>query len=506
MLFSSYQFILAFLPLTYVGFLLAHRFGGWPLAIQFLAVASLAFYALWGATLFFILLVSLAFNYVVGHAIASRTGRPAAARNLLLLGVTANLALLGYLKYTNFFVDIANQIAGLGFGHHELLVPVGVSFFTFIQIGYLVDAHNGRLIRSSFGRYVIFAAFFPCVTAGPLVMHREILEQLEDRKDPAFDMRRIFTALTMFGMGLFKKAALADSIAPYANTMFDGVTSGGHVDFATAWVGATCYALQLYFDFSGYSDMALGIACLFGIRLPLNFDSPFKSRNISDFWRRWHMTMTRFFTNYIFSSLAMNGMRKSARKQDGRIGKFMRTAAVPSIITFVVAGVWHGAGWNMIVYGLMHGTAIACCLAWREFSTIKLPYVVSWACTMSLVLSALVVFRAPDLHTALAILSNMWGTAQLGLGAMPGEIAALDFGRAVSMVVLLGAIVLLLPNTQQILYREWLSSDPMPKNAADEAGILTWRPAFSGAAATALAYVIALTSIGSGTTFLYYQF
>ncbi len=506
MLFSSYQFIFIFLPVSYVGFLVAHRFGGWPAAVKFIAAASLAFYALWGVTLFLVLLGSLVFNYAAGQVISCLGEHPKVARNSMLFGIAANLGLLGYLKYTNFFVDIANQLANAGWGHHEILVPVGVSFFTFIQIGYLVDAYSGQLVKSNFSRYIVFAAFFPCVTAGPLVMHREIMEQLENRSDSAFDARRLITGITMFGMGLFKKSALADSVAPFANTVFDGVAAGGQVDFMTSWIGAACYGLQLYFDFSGYSDMALGIACLFGIRLPLNFDSPFKSRNISEFWRRWHMTMTRFFTSYIFSNLAMNGMRASAAKGNGRFGKYARTAAIPAIVTFLVAGVWHGAGWNMVVYGLIHGFAIAAYLGWREFGTYQIPQAASWALTMSVVLSALVVFRAPDLHTAGMILSNMWGAAQLGFGAISAPAAGLDIGRAGSMVVLLGAIVLLLPNTQQILHREWISSDQMPQTAALEAGLLTWRPALSGALTTAFTYTIALTSIGTGTTFLYYQF
>ena len=506
MLFSSFVFILGFLPLTYAGFLLAHRFGGWPLAVKFLAAASLAFYAMWGWKLFVILLGSLMFNYVMGPRIAALAGQPHRARAALWAGIGVNLALIGYLKYTNFFIDIGNQLAGLGIGHLELIAPVGVSFFTFIQIGYLIDAYNGQLIRGNFSRFVLFAAFFPCVTAGPLVLHREIMEQLETRQDRAYDIRRLVTGLTMFGMGLFKKAALADSIAPFANSVFNGATHGSPIDLMTAWIGALSYALQLYFDFSGYSDMALGIAFIFGISLPLNFDSPFKASNISDFWRRWHMTMTRFFTNYIFSGLAMNGMRTAAMKRHGRIGKFLRMAALPSIVTFLVAGVWHGAGWNMVVYGLIHGCAIAICLGWREFGPLRIPPAAGWALTMSVVLSALVVFRAPDLHSAGAILAAMWNLPQLVSGSEIPALAGLDIGRAVSTIVLFGAVVLLLPNTQQILHREWISSDTKPHSAGIEAGLLAWRPALTGAVAIAATYTVALTSIGSGSTFLYYQF
>ena len=507
MTFSSYQFIFAFLPATYIAFLVAHRLGGWTAAIYVLAGASLVFYAMWGVQLFGVLAGSLVFIYVLGNFIAKSADQPKLSRSAMWAAIAANLAMLGYLKYTNFFVDVVNQVSGADFDHLQLLVPVGVSFFTFIQIGYLIDAYNGQLMRSNFVRYVVFGAFFPCVTAGPLVMHREIIEQLEQRSGRAFNLRFLVTGLTMFGMGLFKKVAMADSISPYADSVFNTVHAGGvPVDLLTAWIGATAYALQLYFDFSGYSDMALGIAFIFGIRLPLNFDSPFKASNISDFWRRWHITMTRFFTNYVYSALAMNGMRSAMAKGDSRFGKFLRCAAVPSIITFVVAGVWHGAGWNMLVYGLVHGCAIAIFLGWREFSGLALPRSLGWALTMSVVVSALVIFRAPDLATAGTMLASMWGLANLGFGGNPMAIAGLDIGQAVSMIVLQGAAVLLLPNTQQILHRDWISSDEKPSNAAIDAGLLVWRPALSGACVMALAYTVSFTTMGSGTTFLYYQF
>jgi D-alanyl-lipoteichoic acid acyltransferase DltB (MBOAT superfamily) len=337
-------------------------------------------------------------------------------------------------------------------------------------------------------------------------MQREIMQQLDGRTDRAFELHRLVTGLTLFGIGLFKKVVLADSIAPYANTVFDGVAAGGAAGFAISWIGATCYALQLYFDFSGYSDMALGVAFIFGIRLPLNFDSPFKASNISDFWRRWHMTMTRFFTSYVYTGIAMKGMRMVTEQRSGPIGKFLYTAAVPSIITFLVAGIWHGAGWNMVVYGLVHGFAIAIYLGWREFAKIKLPHAAGWALTMSIVISALVIFRAPDLATAGTLLACMWGLG--GLESTSGAALAqgLHIADAVSIIVLYGAIVLLLPNSQQILHKNWVSSDSKPATAALEAGLLAWRPALASACLMAAAYTISFTTMGTGGTFLYYQF
>ena len=503
MVFTSFQFILIFLPIVFAGFILAHRLGGWNWAINFLAAASLAFYGLWGLPLLAMLLGSIAFNYFMGGQIVKRRGDPAMARRLMIGAIVTNLALLGYLKYSNFLIDVANQVTGSGFAHQDMLIPIGVSFFTFIQIGYLIDASNGQLIRHDFGRYIVFSAFFPCVTAGPLVLQREIMEQLENPRHQAFEPRRVIVGLTMFGMGLFKKVVFSDAVAPFANQVFDGAASGVAIDMQTAWIGSVCYALQLYFDFSGYSDMAIGLGTIFGLRLPLNFDSPFKATNISDYWRRWHMTMTRFFTNYVYSGLAMNGMRRSAGFGAGRVGRFLLVAAMPSIVTFLVAGVWHGSGWTYVLYGLMHGFAIAAFLGWREFSGFKLPTAVGWAITMATVVSCLVMFRSADVATAGTILAHMWG-----IGSLPGTapFAGLDVAQAYSLIMLLGAVTQLLPNTQQILHSDWPTSDAKPAGTALNAGLLAWKPSFGPALVTAGLYTIALTSIGAGSSFLYYKF
>ncbi len=503
MAFTSLQFIFIFLPLSYLGFVLANRFGGAQAAISFLGVISLLFYGLFGWQLLLVLMFSLVLNYSAGKYIATLGERRDLARKALLGTVVANLAILGYLKYSNFFIDVANQVTGGTYGRFDIAVPIGVSFFTFVQIGYLIDAYNGQLTKHDFSRYVVFTAFFPAVTAGPLVMQREMMEQLNRGHIEAFDPRRLTIGLTMFAMGLFKKVVLADSIAPFADSVFGGVHSGMAIDAVTAWTGSVCYALQLYFDFSGYSDMAIGLATIFAIKLPLNFDSPFKATNISDFWRRWHMTMTRFFTAYVYSGLAMSGMRKGMSRGVGRVGKFLLATAIPSILTFIVAGVWHGSGWTYVIYGVMHGFAVAGFLAWREFSGMKLPPPAAWLLTMVTVVCALVMFRAPDVPTALAILSNMWG---VGGSSGVAEYVFIDEAQALSMIVIMGAITLLLPNTQQILHHEWPVVDTKPSDVAMSAGLVSWRPSFRSAFAAACVFAIGITSIGSSTGFLYYKF
>jgi alginate O-acetyltransferase complex protein AlgI len=261
--------------------------------------------------------------------------------------------------------------------------------------------------------------------------------------------------------------------------------------------------LQLYFDFSGYSDMAIGLGTIFGIKLPLNFDSPFKATNISDFWRRWHMTMTRFFTNYVYSALAMKGMRRGMQMQMGRVGRFMLVAAFPSVVTFLVAGVWHGSGWTYVVYGVMHGVAVATYLGWREFSPVRLPGPVARVVTMLTVVCGLVMFRSADVTTAFTLLGQMAGFSSFGAGA---TFLTIDSAQALSMIVLLSAITLLLPNTQQILHHEWPVIDTKPEAVAMDAGLVAWQPTVRSALVSAGLFAIAITSIGSSSGFLYYKF
>ena len=505
MVFNSFEFILLFLPLTYLGFLGAHRLAGWTGAFRFLVAASLVFYAQWSVAFALVLFGSVVANYWAGNLIMSLAHRPQLAWRALLACIALNVAALAYFKYSNFLIDIANTLSNAGVAHVQLILPVGISFYTFVQIGYLVQAYNGQVDRPGFDRYALFAAFFPCVTAGPLVLQREMLDQMRNRQDDAFDAQRLAVGLTMFGIGLFKKVFLADSIGPFANEVFDGAVAGQGLTSAIAWVGAIAYALQLYFDFSGYSDMALGLGLIFGLKLPLNFDSPFKATSISDFWRRWHMTMTRFFTTFIFTPLAMRGMRSAGGRGAGRLERFLLTGGVPAVVTFVVAGVWHGAGWSFLVYGLLHGLAIAINLGWREARLPMPPAAVGWILTMCVVVSGLVIFRAPSLGVAMTLLTEMWS---LGLAPAPvGQtLIDIDMRTAFATIVLLGAIVLLMPNSQQILHRHWVSSDAMPAGIRNAAGFVTWRSSLALSVCFGATLCLAIASIGSATSFVYYQF
>jgi len=262
----------------------------------------------------------------------------------------------------------------------------------------------------------------------------------------------------------------------------------------------------LYFDFSGYSDMAVGLGYLFGIKLPLNFNSPLKATSISDFWRRWHITMTRFFTNFVFTPLAMKNTRKAVTMKYGPIRRYLAAAAWPITLTFIIAGIWHGAGWTMAIYGLVHGLALAINRGWIEFKLPSLPPLVGWLLTMSVVISALVIFRAPDLATAGQILSSMWGVSYFFGGAEILNAVQLDMAWAVPLVVLLGCVVLIPPNSQEILRNYWVSSDPEPSDEPTLFRRILWSASPNWATVTACVLVIAVASIKGYSTFLYYQF
>ncbi len=506
MVFNSYQFLLVFLPVTYLGFLLIHRTGGWRAVYPYLAAASLVFYAHFSLLLVAVLATSVVCNFAAASALTELRKSKPLAKLLLITSVGGNLGVLGYFKYTNFLIDTINSAAGTGLGHLDLILPVGISFYTFIQIGFLIESFNGTAERPTFDRYALFATFFPCVTAGPLVLQGEMFDQMKERKDSAFSSWRLMIGLTIFCLGLFKKVVFADTIAPYANDTFSGVAAGAGIDMLTAWVGATCYTLQLYFDFSGYSDMAIGLGYLFGIKLPLNFNSPLKATSITDFWHRWHMTMTRFFTNYLFTPVAMANARKAMKGGYGPFRRFIGTAAWPVILTFLIAGIWHGAGWTMVVYGLIHGFALAINRGWREFNMPTLHPVFGWLLTMAVVISGLVVFRAPDLATAGDILASMWGLSLIGFGEPSGYMVEIDLVWAAGLILFFGGLVLLAPNSQQIMHRYWVSSDPKPAEERSVLRHILWKVSPDWAVATAVVLVIAFASIQGKSTFLYYQF
>jgi len=539
MLFNSYEFIFAFLPVAaVVFFLLGSRSRGW--AMSWLILASLFFYAWWRPWNLLIIVPSIFFNYGAAKALVhlNGAGKPSWSRLLLIFGIVVNVAVLGYFKYANFFVDVTNDIAGTDFVLERIVLPLGISFITFQKIAFLIDVHAGRVDKLAFRECVLFVLFFPQLIAGPIVHFREMMPQF--RAAPCtFDRSNVSVGVTLFLLGLSKKVFLADGIAPTVSSIFEFAAAGGDVSLLTAWMAALGFTLQIYFDFSGYTDMALGAARIFGVRLPPNFDSPLRSRSIIEFWSRWHMTLTRFLTAYIYNPLSVWLTRRYLAKgrrlmRPMKVMAFVQLLAFPTVLTMFISGVWHGAGYLFVIWGLVHGFYLVVNHAWREFRVrlgVKAKPAGSivrfgaFLLTALCVVVSMVIFRAPTTLAAGGIFEGMLGLNGVALpdviysklgplasvlgsaGITAGLEIDLPFQRAVIWILLMLAIALACPNTLQILREH----DPAfgwkdDKSRLKLGSRALWRPSTAWALTIALIAVAAAVRLGGDSEFLYWQF
>jgi alginate O-acetyltransferase complex protein AlgI len=528
MLFNSYSFILFFLPVTFFVFFWAgarrHMYGA-----AWLTAASLFFYGWWNPSYVGLLLASIAFNYGVGLLLV-RDQPPAwlpSRKALLTAGVAGDLALLGYFKYANFFLNSINAVAGTSMSLGEIVLPLGISFFTFTQIAFLVDTYQGKVKEQNFVHYTLFVTYFPHLIAGPVLHHKEMMPQFANPDIYRRNYDLIGVGLTFFVIGLFKKAVLADGMAPYANAGFSAAAAGQALTLLEAWGGVLAYTFQLYFDFSGYSDMAIGASRMFGVRLPLNFDSPYKATNIVDFWRRWHMTLSRFLRDYLYYPLGGNRKGKARRY-------------VNLMITMLLGGLWHGAGWTFVIWGGLHGIYLVINHAWQALreragyaagSETMAGAIAGRALTFVAVVAGWVFFRSADVNAALAMLSGMAGlngvalpagfAAYLGpLPALLGRIgieftlgAGMNFILNYLWIAALFVIVFFLPNSQQFMSRHdpsLLSADPTNPRSPLPFPLpqyrLHWLPARSWALAMGAMGALGLLTLNRVTEFLYFQF
>jgi alginate O-acetyltransferase complex protein AlgI len=471
-LFNSHAFIFVFLPIAVAGFFaIGARSHG--MAIAWLAGASLVFYGWWSVHFALLLCASIVANHLFARIIAAHA-RQGTGRRVLITAVTANLALLAVFKYANFFISSVTAVGGFPWALLDVILPLGISFYTFTQIAYLVDAYRGEAPAYGFSRYFLFVTYFPHLIAGPILHHREVIPQLDDAS--TFEPRAASFAVgvTLFAIGLAKKVWLADPLGEHADAVFAAAARGASLHFVAAWGGSLAYALQLYFDFSGYCDMAIGISLLFNIRLPLNFDSPYKSASIVEFWRRWHMTLSRFLRNYLYISLGGN-RRGPARRR------------LNLVVTMLLGGLWHGASWTFVAWGGLHAIYLLVNHAWRE-SGRKLPRYIGAPITFIAVVCAWVLFRAADFPSAVSMLAGMSGAH--GISFDRAEMGL----RSAALLIAGLAIVWLCPNGQALARYSATATSTMPVPAA----------VLAPAAGVLLALsVMALTGI---STFLYYQF
>jgi alginate O-acetyltransferase complex protein AlgI len=437
MLFNSPSFIFIFLPITVLGFYLIGSRGYYRIAVSWLVGASFVFYGYWNPAYVWLLLGSILFNYVAGIFLSENR-----KKIVLVLGVAVNLGLLGYFKYANFFIDNINALIGSDIVFDQVILPLAISFFTFQQITYLVDSYRGLSKEHSFLHYCLFVTFFPQLIAGPIVHHHEMLPQFAKDALYRFKTENITLGLTIFIIGLFKKLVIADGVAVYVSPVFESAELSTNLAFFAAWGGALAYTFQLYFDFSGYSDMAIGIARMFGIVLPANFFSPYKATSIIEFWRRWHITLSRFFKNYLY--IPMGGGRK------GVIQNMLNL-----FVTMLLGGLWHGASWTFIIWGGMHGLGLAVNHGFRSTRILfrhnplkvsPLGKVVSWALTFSFIIFAWVIFRADSVNGV----QHMF-QAMLGLnGLLLPEVIDYKF---IAILCFLLFIVCFTPSTQEFLLK-----------------------------------------------------
>lgn len=445
MLFTSLEFVLLYVPVTLaVFFLLGRRSHEW--AIAWLLLVSLLFYAKWNAWDLAVLIPSVVFNFLIAQRIVRSTRRNASL-HWLWLGVAVNLLVLAYFKYLNFLVSIIAGDLGPNIQSPVLVqhLPLGISFFTFTQIAFLVDAHRREAVELNGARYGLFATYFPHLIAGPILHHKQMMPQFNDSRVFSPSAENISQGLFIFLIGLLKKVILADSFSEYSGPIFDS-TRSPEDHFGAMWVGAICYTLQLYFDFSGYSDMAIGVSLMFGIILPINFNSPYKARSIIDFWRRWHMTLSTFLRDYLYIPLGGN--------KNGETRRYINL-----FTTMALGGLWHGASWNFVIWGCLHGTYLSInhlartCVA--SIPSLGMVFrLIGWPLTLVAVVVAWVFFRATSLDRAWAMLLTMSGAR--GVNISPETLFGLYMVppnplELLAVLLVGGGVALFLPNTQEIV-------------------------------------------------------
>lgn len=490
MLFNSHEFIFIFCPVVFlVFFILAKR--NYRLGLAWLTVGSLFFYSWWNPPYLFLLVGSVIFNYFAGSLLNHYQDNK---KSILIIGISANLGLLGYYKYTNFLIDTWNVFSGSSIEFTSILLPLAISFHTFQQIAYLVDTYRGETKHYRFSDYLFFVVFFPQLIAGPIVKHNEIIPQIENKTSFQFDWKNICLGITIFSFGLFKKVVIADNISVIADHLF-GLAATTRLSFSEAWLGTVAYTLQIYFDFSGYSDMAIGLALIVGLRFPINFLSPYQANNIIDFWRRWHMTLSRFLRDYLYISLGGN--------RNGPIRRHINL-----MLTMLLGGLWHGASWTFVAWGGLHGSYLIINHAWRRFSVSKrwepnfVWRVMSRLLTFSAVCFAWVFFRSTSFLDAQEIISSMLGLNGFNITfhniANVGHDTALVFFGLVFVFFAPNIyvwmqqfrVVLLDGHSLQFWIPSWLR----------------WRPVPFWAIGTATVFLISVLLINKDSPFLYFQF
>lgn len=510
MLFNSYGFIFAYLPITLIGFFLLAKHSP-RLSITWLVAASLFFYGWWNPAFVWLIAISIAVNYTFGYLICH--GRRKSSRHvkkILISALAINLLFLAYFKYANYFIENISYITGVSYLHLDIVLPLGISFFTFTQIAFLVDVYRGVVKEYNFLHYALFVTYFPHLIAGPVLHHKQMIPQFSQATIYRINIQNINIGLTIFIIGLAKKVLLADQFSLYANPIFDISAKGSHPMFMEAWVGALAYTLQLYFDFSGYSDMAIGLSRMFNIKLPLNFNSPYKAESVIEFWKRWHMTLSAFLRDYLY--VPLGGNRKGGSRR-----------YVNLMVTMVLGGLWHGAGWTFVVWGGIHGIYLMINHGWRNLiGPHDAPSFRSAAFNILVTFIAVVIawvpFRSHDFQTALNMWSGMLGFHGISLPQSIGSrlpeflhhffvadgLAPLTALNTIEIFIAIPMGLIMIwcfPNTQQ-----WLARHQPAWDVVVPVKMYAWKFSVRYGIAAGVLLAISLMFLTRESAFLYFQF
>ncbi len=508
MLFNSYEFLLFFLPIALGGYYAASRLLGQRTAITWLALCSMFFYGWWNPAYVSLMTASILCNYGFGLLLAGKWR----SKRVLALSIAANLLLLAYYKYTDFFINNINELTGTAWTLHHIILPLGISFFTFTQIAYLVDVYRGEVKEYRITDYFLFVTYFPHLIAGPIIHHKEMMPQFMKPATDMINARNITAGLVLFTIGIAKKILIADRVMVYVSPVFSAAENGAALTFFEAWGGALAYTIQLYFDFSGYVDMALGISLLFGIRLPLNFDSPYKATNIIDFWRRWHMTLSRFLRDYLYIGLGGNRKGKARRY-------------INLLLTMLLGGLWHGAGWTFVIWGGLHGLYLCINHAWRALCGNRAPILPSplrtifyGSITFLAVVVAWVFFRAETEHGAWQVLQGMaglngvtlplkyandWGAfgTWLTQHGLVFDDSLFKGGKQMGQIIWALLIIWLLPNSQTLLRHYEVCTTPVERTSR-----IAFRPNWLTLSMVLLVLIYSFSRLTQLSEFLYFRF
>ncbi len=510
MLFNSYPFLLLFLPIALLGIYLLQKKANKKYNLTWLVLCSVFFYAWWEISYLLFLFSSILVNYYIAQKTITKSTRLSAV-NWLRLGIIFNLCLLAYFKYANFFVDILKYADLINIDFNKITLPLAISFVTFQQIAFLIERRRSPETSFTFLQYIFFITFFPQLIAGPIVYFSKVIPQYAKKVCLTITPNSFAVGLSLLCFGLFKKVMIADNFEPYSNAIFSAASAGTQLSLIEAWGGALCYTFQLYFDFSGYSDMAIGLAKMFNLSLPINFDSPYKSKSIIEFWRRWHITLSDFLKTYLYIPLGGN--------RNGPLRKHFNL-----FLTMALGGLWHGAGITFIVWGCIHGLALIINHTWRNLlSKLKLSNIstsfiykrVAQILTFICVVYAWVFFRADNMQSALLIVKAMsniqnvllpekyytfFQTIGLSSEWLPGEIGIMPYfkGLRECFILMCGFILVwTMPNTQSIFMR---------KNSIRKSTLIIWTPTVLWSAFLAMMTICVMLTINKMSTFLYYQF